>query len=64
MPNSRRTTGACKRYTNEGGTLVRNRKLVLNNEKCEKPIPINTKTLITGGAGSNYPCIRPAPYRI
>lgn len=58
-------TGACKRYTNEGGTLVRNRKLVLNNEKCEKAYPpsILQKPLITGvGAGSNYPCIRPAPH--
>ena len=57
------STGACKRYTNEGGRLVRNRELVVEglpqtyvDEKIRKP-------LITAvGAGTNYPCIRPAPH--
>jgi len=57
------STGACKRYTNEGGKLVRNRALVLEgkpqteiDEKIRKPI------ITAVGAGTNYPCIRPAPH--
>ncbi len=57
------STGACKRYTNENGKLVRNRALVLD------PLPQTTvdghiaKPVITAvGAGTNYPCIRPAPH--
>ena len=56
-------TGACKRYTNENGELVRNRPLVLENEKWSEPDRLITKPLITAvGAGTNYPCCRPAPY--
>ena len=57
-------TGACKRYTNENGELVRNRKLVMQpSDKVIYPDkrlegPITTAV----GAGTNYPCIRPAPY--
>ncbi|WP_298019058.1 4Fe-4S binding protein [uncultured Dysosmobacter sp.] len=57
------STGACKRYTNEGGKLVRNRALVVEplpqvevDEKIRKPI------ITAVGAGTNYPCIRPAPH--
>ena len=57
-------TGACKRYTNENGELVRNRKLVMQpSDKVIYPDkrlegPITTAV----GAGTNYPCIRPAPH--
>lgn len=57
------STGACKRYINENGKLVRNRALVLD------PLPQTTidehiaKPVVTAvGAGTNYPCIRPAPH--
>jgi 6-hydroxynicotinate reductase len=47
--------GACQRYRNEGGKLVRNRKLVTDIGKKD--------LLITAvGAGTNYPCCRPAPH--
>ena len=57
-------TGACKRYTNVGGELVRNRKLemtpssevVYPDKRLEGPI------ITAVGAGTNYPCIRPAPH--
>jgi len=54
--------GACKRYTNSEGSLIRNRELVMdalefNNEAR------NLKPIITGvGAGTNYPCSRYAPH--
>ena len=48
------STGACKRYTNEGGKLVRNRALVVEplpqvevDEKIRKPI------ITAVGAGTN-----------
>ncbi len=57
-------TGACKRYTNNNGTLERNRKLVveaITSEPGTRNLPY--KPLITAvGAGTNYPCCRPAPY--
>lgn len=57
-------TGACKRYTNENGELVRNRALVMQpsseviypDRRLEGPITTAV------GAGTNYPCIRPAPH--
>lgn len=57
-------TGACKRYTNENGELVRNRKLVMQpssaviypDRRLEGPLTTAV------GAGTNYPCIRPAPH--
>ena len=56
-------TGGCKRYTNEGGKLVRNRALVVKNNNVEYPDPRLLDPLITAvGAGTNYPCIRPAPH--
>lgn len=48
-------SGACRRYTNEKGVLVRNRQLVFGN-RPDGP-------LVTAvGAGTNYPCCRPAPH--
>lgn len=57
-------TGACTRYTNKDGQLVRNRKLVVDavtktGEKHSLPF----KPVITAvGSGTNYPCCRPAPF--
>lgn len=56
-------TGACKRYTNEGGRLVRNRQLVVKSNDIAYPDPRLRGPLVTAvGAGTNYPCLRPAPY--
>ena len=54
-------SGACKRYANKKGVLVRNRRLV------EKPLADYSspgyRPLITGvGAGTTYPDSKPAPY--
>ncbi|SMB93366.1 6-hydroxynicotinate reductase [Thermanaeromonas toyohensis ToBE] len=56
-------TGACQRYTNVGGRLLRNRPLVAKvEEPPARPHELEWP-LITGvGAGTNYPCPRPAPY--
>lgn len=56
--------GACKRYSNINGTLVRNRELVLENTRAQSPDrTIPDKPLITAvGAGTAYPCCRPAPH--
>ena len=57
------STGACKRYTNEGGRLVRNRALVVEGKPQLEIDPKIVKPVITAvGAGTNYPCIRPAPH--
>ncbi|WP_110954844.1 DUF362 domain-containing protein [Anaerosinus massiliensis] len=56
--------GACKRYTNISGQLVRNRDLVVDalTEAAHKAI-LPEKPLITAvGAGTSYPCCKPAPY--
>jgi hypothetical protein len=57
-------TGACKRYTNVDGEIIRNRKLVVESvteEAVNYTLPY--KPLITAvGGGTNYPCSRPAPY--
>lgn len=56
-------TGACKRYSNENGRLVRNRDLVVHNGDVSYPDPRLQSPVITAvGAGTNYPCIRPAPH--
>ncbi len=57
-------TGACRRYTNIKGKLVRNRPLVRENERAAQPNPVlPAKPLITAvGAGTEYPCCRPAPH--
>jgi ferredoxin len=56
--------GACRRYTNVDGKLVRNRPLVINNENSGDLHPeVPAKPLITAvGAGTEYPCCKPAPY--
>jgi NAD-dependent dihydropyrimidine dehydrogenase PreA subunit len=57
-------TGACKRYTNLNGEIVRTRKLVVDSitkEPSTRKLPY--QPLITAvGSGTNYPCCRPAPY--
>lgn len=54
--------GACKRYTNLEGKLVRNRELVMEALEFEKQAG-SLKPIITGvGAGTTYPCSRQAPH--
>ena len=55
--------GACRRYANQAGKLVRNRDLVVKVEEPSRtPIEIDWP-LVTGiGAGTEYPDPRPAPY--
>jgi Fe-S-cluster-containing hydrogenase component 2 len=56
--------GACRRYTNVNGRLIRNRELILKNDRAgmaQKQIP--DQPLITAvGAGTEYPCCKPAPH--
>jgi NAD-dependent dihydropyrimidine dehydrogenase PreA subunit len=55
--------GACGRYTNIGGRLVRNRKLVLNAISKGPDAKLPYRPILTGvGSGTTYPCFRPAPY--
>lgn len=56
--------GACRRYTNAGGVLVRNRELVVTNQQAGKShAEIPDQPLITAvGAGTEYPCCKPAPH--
>lgn len=55
-------TGACKRYRNENGALVRTRQLVTVNDQTVHPSPLLSVPVTTGvGSGTNYPCCRPAP---
>ncbi len=54
--------GACKRYTNIDGKLVRNRELVLDALEFKNEAK-NLKPVITAvGAGTSYPCSRCAPH--
>lgn len=56
-------TGACRRYTNVGGRLLRNRPLVTwIPEPEKKPHELEWPLITAVGAGTNYPCPRPAPY--
>lgn len=60
-------TGACQRYENVNGKLVRNRKLVVpSTQESPKSMlreKLLSKPLITAvGSGTNYPCCRPAPF--
>jgi ferredoxin len=56
-------TGACKRYVNSGDRLERNRPLVTDVPPERDRGGVALYPLITGvGAGTNYPCCRPAPY--
>lgn len=56
--------GACRRYGNIGGTLVRDRPLVTEGVKLdESDRAIPSRPLITAvGAGTEYPCCKPAPH--
>lgn len=56
--------GACRRYTNINGKLIRNRPLVLENNQLSITHPeIPDKPLITAvGSGTEYPCCKPAPH--
>lgn len=54
--------GACNRYVYKGGKIVRNRKLVMEPQpRKEARLPDHPVTTAVG-AGTNYPCCRPAPY--
>lgn len=56
-------TGACKRYTNTGGKLVRNRELVIEPKSSAFPDERIERPVVTAvGAGTDYPCSRPAPH--
>lgn len=58
-------SGACTRYENHNGKLIRNRKLVVRNEKTEHLHADGKAPLATAvGSGTNYPCSRPAPHII
>lgn len=48
-------TGACQRYRNDAGQLIRNRKLVTD-------VTPGGPLITAVGAGTTYPCCRPAPY--
>lgn len=56
--------GACRRYSNINGKLVRNRPLVFDNENLpEAHDEIPNKPLVTAvGSGTTYPCCKPAPH--
>ena len=48
-------TGACQRYRNDAGQLIRNRRLVTD-------VAPGGPLITAVGAGTAYPCCRPAPY--
>jgi len=56
--------GACRRYINLNGKLIRNRPLVLENNQFNRVhSEIPDKPLITAvGSGTEYPCCKPAPH--
>lgn len=60
-------TGACQRYENVEGKLVRNKSLAVATDQREQSSMLReqllSKPLITAvGSGTNYPCCRPAPF--
>ena len=56
-------TGACRRYVNQNGQLVRNRNLVTNvPEPNWGPHEIDWPLITAIGSGTEYPDPRPAPY--
>lgn len=57
-------SGACTRYTNCGGKIVRNRRLVTQTAApLSGTADLPEQPLVTAvGAGTNYPCCRPAPH--
>lgn len=57
--------GACRRYLNVDGGLLRVRPLVTDPAAIQARRPYLDRPLVTGvGAGTEYPCLRPAPYII
>lgn len=56
-------TGACRRYRNVDGKLIRDRALVIEAKRQESADELIRKPIITAvGAGTNYPCSKPAPH--
>lgn len=56
-------TGACTRYRNVAGKLVRDRALVIAPKELPEAEEKIRKPIITAvGAGTNYPCSKPAPH--
>jgi len=63
-------TGACLRYTNDNGVLCRNRPLELEPSRAAREYAASFSQSFAGraplitavGAGTNYPCCRPAPH--
>jgi NAD-dependent dihydropyrimidine dehydrogenase PreA subunit len=62
IPNGK--LGACKRFINENGSLLRNRPLQIpDNLEVDREKVAISKPLITAvGAGAAYPDYKPAPY--
>lgn len=57
------STGACTRYINKNGMLVRARALQLKSrENAKTEDNIKTPIITAVGAGTNYPCSKPAPH--
>lgn len=57
------STGACKRYTNEAGRLVRNRALEVHAlPQVQADARLSMPIITAVGAGTDYPCSRPAPH--
>jgi ferredoxin len=56
--------GACKRFTNQGGSLVRNRPLQIPEKAAPDPegTAISRPLITAVGAGAAYPDYKPAPY--
>lgn len=55
-------TGACRRYENRDGKLVRNRALVIDYKKQVIDGTISQPLITAAGAGTAYPCCKPAPH--
>lgn len=55
-------TGACRRYVNTDGKLKRNRALVTDVPCFKKDENISRPLITAVGAGTAYPCCRPAPH--
>ena len=55
-------TGACRRYENRQGKLVRNRALVIDYVGQQSDGTISQPLITAVGAGTAYPCCKPAPH--
>lgn len=56
------STGACRRYENVAGKLVRNRALVMPLVSLAKDSAVTSPLITAVGAGTAYPCCKPAPH--